>query len=504
MSVRWYQIWYTDKNMSTQRAVGARYIRNFLGMCVLLCVLIGICMATPHAYALTFDPNYIISDVELENTGTMTAQDVQEFLWSHGSYLAQYKETIAGKDWSAAHIIADAGAKYSINPQFLLTLLQKEQSLVSDARPSQNQLDWAMGFGVCDSCSKSDPQLQGLKGFSAQVYAAAEKIRANYLRDLQTQGHTLSGWGPGISKFTVDGIMVTPFNRATAVLYTYNPYQGNTEVAGRSIGANFNFWKLWQNFFAKLLPDGTIARDSSKGSLYLIQDGKRRLFTSMSVFLSSYSLSQIVEAPVTDIEKYPLGMPIKFPQYSLLRSPKGAVFLLVGDTLRGIVSHEVFRTLGFNPDEIIQATDDDLRAYATGEPITLKTAYPQGALLQNVANGGVFYVKNGVKHPVIDKSLMLADFPTMKIIKVRAKELARYEQGEPQLINDGILVKGSGPDVYIVSHAIVRPIASARAFEKLGYDWKNIVTVADKVLALHVRGDAVDIVPEQYTMVVNE
>ncbi len=450
--------------------------------------------------ALTFNPHHIISDTELEDVSTMTTQDIQTFLLSRGSYLSQYTEKVDGITTPASQIISDVAHTYSLNPQFLLTMLQKEQSLVSASHPSQDQLDWAMGFGVCDSCSKSDSRLLGVKGFASQVNSAAEQVRSNYLRDLASKGYTLSGWGPGISKFTVDGIQVTPANRATAVLYTYNPYQGNTEVRGVSVGANFNFWKLWQTFFARLYPDGTIVQDESGGSLYILQDGKRRLFTSMSVFLSSYSPSQIVAVSKADLEKYPLGTPIKFAQYSLLRVPKGTVYLLVGDMLRGIVSREVFRVLGFNPDEVISVSDADVQGYTKGELITLKTAYPQGALVQSNKTSPVYYVKNGVKQRAIDPSLVSANFPYKKVSRISAKELARFEDGGPLLLNEGVLVKGSKSEVYIVSHGALRPIASGNAFEALGYHWENVRTVRDSVLALHLRGENVDIVPEQYTI----
>lgn len=259
----------------------SRFLFNFW----LFIAFIGLGLSPIPATALEFDPNYIISDYDLEDISTMTEEKIQSFLLLRGSALAFYTEEVDGKQKTASQIIYEAAKQYSINPQFLITMLQKEQSLVEDTSPSQGQLDWAMGFGICDSCSKSDPALQELKGFATQVQAVAEKIRLNYLRDLSAKGWTLSGWGPGIPKFTVDGIQVTPVNKATAVLYTYNPYQGNTQINGRSIGANFNFWKIWQRFFARLYPDGTIAQGIKNSLIYLIQDGKKRPYKSMSTFL---------------------------------------------------------------------------------------------------------------------------------------------------------------------------------------------------------------------------
>ena len=49
---------------------------------------------------------------------------------------------------SAAHIIWRAAQDYSINPQVLIVLLEKEQSLVTDPWPNHRQYAKATGFAV--------------------------------------------------------------------------------------------------------------------------------------------------------------------------------------------------------------------------------------------------------------------------------------------------------------------------------------------------------------------
>ena len=56
--------------------------------------------------AAEFNPNLIISDAELLDAGTMSLADIQQFLESHGSYLANYRgEDYYGTVRSAAEII---------------------------------------------------------------------------------------------------------------------------------------------------------------------------------------------------------------------------------------------------------------------------------------------------------------------------------------------------------------------------------------------------------------
>ena len=108
-----------------------------------------------------FNPDYIISDQQLQNYDSMDAKAIQIFLEERGSYLAEYKtKNKQGDTANAAKIIYNAAQKHKINPKYLLVKLQKEQSLITDPNPDQRQLNWATGYGVCDSCTLSDVGVQ--------------------------------------------------------------------------------------------------------------------------------------------------------------------------------------------------------------------------------------------------------------------------------------------------------------------------------------------------------
>ncbi len=460
---------------------------------LLLLVLLCSLVLAPFNRALgaSFNPNNIISDFELEETDALSADSIQRFLAGKGSYLANYKPTVNGAAKSAAEIIFSEAQTYQLSPKVILAMLQKEQSLLTDAAPREDQLDWAAGFGVCDSCSKNDPGLAPFRGFYNQVSLFAEKVRVNYLRDLVNLGRTFTGWGPGLTKTTLDGYEVTPANKATAVLYTYNPYRGGD---GR-IGANFNFWRIWQRYFNLNYPDGTLLQAKNEPTVWLIQNNTRRGFASKAALYSRFDPKAIIQVEGNELEKYPVGAPLKFANYSLLRSPRGTVYLLVDDTIRGIVSREVFRSIGFNPEEVIPVTDADLKDYQEGEHITLSSAYPAGGLLQNIKTGAVFYVKDGERQGIIDRSILDINFKKRPLIRVRPEDLEKYPDIGALKLKDGILAAAKGANaVYVIAGGERRPIVSGEAFEKLGYSWQNIVIVPEKVLALHPEGKVLDIV----------
>jgi len=423
-----------------------------------------------------FNPNLIISDFEFRDHESMTMDDVQRFLVGKKSTLATYVDPFIRV--RASQIIYDNAKMTKLNPKVLLVTLQKEQSLITDVNPTQDQYNWATGYGICDSCSKSDPKLQKFKGFANQVDYAATSLRL-FHDNPQNYGFQVG------RTVNIDGRKITIANSATHALYLYTPH----------LHGNENFNRIWSDWFSRTYPDGTLLQDADNGGIFIIQNGAKRPFDSFIAFASRYSLDKVIKTSTENLDSYPLGPPIKFAQYSLLQdNASGGVYLIVDDKKRPITSKEVFRQIGFNPEEIVPLDTAELATIATGQPITLKDAYPTGALLQDKTTGGVWYVKDGTRQAIWHRSLMDVNFPNLKLSQVSPEEIASFSLGEPVKFKDGELVKtANSPTVYVISNQLKRPIKSGKVFEKLGYKWNNIITTSDKALSLHLEGELVDV-----------
>jgi len=428
-----------------------------------------------------FDPNYIISDNDMFDYTAMDLEQIQNFLTAKNSGLANYIEPTTSL--KASQIIYNATQDYQISPKFLLALLQKEQSLIENSSPSQYAYDWATGYAVCDGCSTNDPLLQRFKGFYNQVYGAAKRIKLSYLPALQNSGKTPSGYGPNISK-EIDDIIVRPANNATAILYTYTPH----------LHGNKLLWTIWNRYYTRNYPDGTLLNVDGSKEVWLIENGERRKFANRSVYLSRYpDFDSLITINKTELLKYPEGNPIKFANYSFLRTPRGTVYLVVGDILRGFSSREALRRVGVNPEEIIAVKQEDIADLPEGQPITTKTVYPLGALLKDSKTNATFWVQNGNKHPIITKEITASNFPGRKVTKVTTKQLAQYPLDAPITFRNGDLVQGASDNhVYLISNQARRPFASLDVLTKLGFDTKNIIKTSDEALLLHELGPTIN------------
>jgi hypothetical protein len=428
-----------------------------------------------------FNPSAILSDADIFDANAFPYDRMVRFLQSKGPLAELAQTDIDGQVKPIPQIIWRVSQSYKLNPKYLIALIQKEQSLVEDPTPSQGQLDWAAGYGVCDSCAKDDPDIQDFKGFAAQLEWAAKQHREKYLLQLLTRGLTIGGQGVG-KTVSIDGLAITPSNNATAMLYSYTPH----------IHGNMNLWRIWKRWFSVKFPDNTIVRAMPSKKVYLLRFGEKRPFASNSVVSTMIDPKKIVDVQETDLSNYPDGAAIKFPDYALLRDPEGRIFLLVGSTKRQITNMEAFRKFGFNIDEVEEVESADLAAYTDGLKITTDTQFPQGVLMKLADAPGVWYVEDGKRHPLIDGVLLKLYFRGRQIKTVSLATLEAIPEAEPYQLHDGELTKiADEPTVYVVEHGLLRPIPDETVFNAVGWSWKNIVTVPRKLLSLHQLGSPV-------------
>ena len=182
------------------------------------------------------------------------------------------KNSIVGGTKSAALIIADVAFACGINPQVLIVLLQKEQSLVTDDWPWSIQYRSATGYG----CPDTAPCDSEYYGFFNQVYQAAKAFKRyeanpnsfNYKADRNNFVY----YHPSLGACGGTNIFIE--NQATANLYIYTPYQPNAAALNNLYGTgddcssygNRNFWRFFNDWFGLTQAPEFSATPVSSGS----------------------------------------------------------------------------------------------------------------------------------------------------------------------------------------------------------------------------------------------
>ena len=240
---------------------------------------IGLAQFTPAtpavaATASTFYPGNIISEEKFHDASTMTSDQVQSFLEMQVSRCAtgatclkDYRQTTwtraadaqcssytAGTNERASLIISKVARACGINPQVLLVLLQKEQSLVSSTAPSAAKYAKATGY-ACPDTAPCDAQFSG---FYNQVYKAAWQFKyyENHPNSYRYKKNTVTSvqLHPNAACGTQS---VYIENQATANLYIYTPYVPNAAALANLYGTgdgcsaygNRNFWRMFTDWF---------------------------------------------------------------------------------------------------------------------------------------------------------------------------------------------------------------------------------------------------------------
>jgi hypothetical protein len=419
----------------------------------------------------------LISDAEFTNFTSMSLERIRTFLNSRGGNIVDYfTSTDEGVVKSGAEIIYDAATNHHINPKVLIVKLQSESSSVVQPRTPSQLEEYVMGYGVCDSCSKDDPKVAVYRGFYNQIDGAAGQFR-KYLDESQNYHYRA-----GITA-DVDGLPVTIENQASAALLNYTPHAHGNSV----------FHELYALWFTRKYPDGTLLQVDKTPGVYVVQNGMLRPFLSRSAFAANYNFREIIKISATDLEPYEKGAPIKFAEGTLLQDKtSGGVYLYLNGEKRPIASRDVFRQLGFNPEELIIVDPSELESTPTGEKITAADNYPTGALIQSAQTGGIKYVENGIASPIYSKEILKNRFPNKRVLSVDGNQFEAFIPGDPLKFRDGTLV--TAPDVssvYLISNGERRPFRSAEIFKELGYSWNNLIRTNLASLDIHPLGESI-------------
>lgn len=429
-------------------------------------------LVQPLIVQAAFQPGRIIADQEFTDSKSMEVADVQAFLVRRGGTLGSLQVTdFNGVSKLTSEAIVEVARLYNINPAVILVTLQKEMSLLTWKTPTQRAYDYAMGYGCPDS--------GGCSGKAAGLYRQLDFATWQFRQYLDFPGSYTFRAG---NTYTIDAMPVLLENQATAALYNYTPH----------FHGNENFYNLYTLWFTRTFPDGTLVRVGKTGAAWYIQNGERRAIQTRAAFLTRFGdYNKILQITPDALANYPRGADIRLPNFSLVQTPDGTTYLLSGDEKRLIQSPEVFRNLGFNPEEVEQVQTADLAGYLDGVTISNASAYPAGALVRIKENGGIVWIEQGIWYPILDRQILKSRFPNRKAnLTITNAELQQYQKGAALTLRDGELVRVKGEGgVSVISNGLRRGISSRKLFNQYGYSMKNVLVITPRVAELHPVGE---------------
>lgn len=460
-----------------------------LSLVVLVGLLITATIVTQPTHALSgsqFQAGNIIDDAVFFNRSSMSVQDIQNFLnakvpncdtWGtqmhssgrtraqHGAAngspapytcLKNYTQNTPSKPAenqlcnaygggtkSSAQIIYDVAQVCGINPQVLLVLLQKEQSLITDDWPWPIQYRSATGYG-CPDTAPCDAEYYG---FFNQVYNAA-RIYKKYARDANSYNYR-AGRNNSIlynPNAACGSSNVYIQNQATAGLYVYTPYQPNQAALNNLYGSgdgcsaygNRNFWRMFSDWFGST-SFFSLMRTEASPALYKISDSKKFNIPSREM-QEEYGLGgkpvSIVSQSTLNGFTTPAGYSPSL-QTQLIKTPDdgdkdgGSVYVVSRGKKYLIPSMEVFNSYNFGSWNI---------TYLPIQFIEEISGISNMSYFLQAPDNTVYKVENGKKRIIFDLATLNNLNPSGNVIPVSNLFLSKIPTGNPILQNDALIV----------------------------------------------------------------
>ncbi len=389
------------------------------------------------------------------------------------------KNSIAGGTKSAAQIIFDASKACDINPQVLIVMLQKEQSLISDDWPWSSQYRIAMGYGCPDP-----PPGQPLDcndeyyGFFNQVYQAAKAFRRYEANpngfNYKKHRNNFIYYSPATTSCpNPTGSNVYIQNQATASLYIYTPYQPNQSAldnlygSGDGCGAygNRNFWRMFSDWFGPTT--GSLIRTETSNSLYYTDGSRKHTIPSMIIANEfGLGLNDVRFVSQQEIDAIPNATtPYNSSIGRLVKTPDASTIYLVSAGYKfPISSWSSLENFGFGSEDIVVMSGDAISRLVTS-PENLSD------VVVGFANTTVYKIENSKKRIIFEISKLNELLASSNLSKVSDYTLENLGHGIPLVDND-YLVANNSSTVRIYNGTSYYPVNSIDTYNCLGL--KNI------------------------------
>jgi len=249
-------------------------------------------------------------------------------------------------------------------------------------------------------------------------------------------------------------------------------------------------------------PNGTLLRVAGQAAVWRIVGGQKSLVPSADIFNSQFIWQNVIELPSDkQLGFYERAADTNFAVGSLLKAPNSPAIYRFSQAggLQPILSNDVFKSRGYCQHMVKMVSTETIKALPMGaEIIDGRTIYP-GDLLKISDGPTVWRIQSdGAAHYFPNENIFYQYALSFKrvwtILRSRMEQVA--DRVTKMFYPDGVLVRGSGNTVYVVSDGQKRPIASAADFNALLYKWENVKVMPDADLNVIPTGAEIKVISQ--------
>lgn len=237
--------------------------------------------------------------------------------------------------------------------------------------------------------------------------------------------------------------------------------------------------------------DGTLIKARNSSTIYLLDNGQKRPFTSAAVYRSWFDWDDYISVTSSEVSSYSKGSPVTFKPGAIVRGDNSAtVYIIGGSNRHPVTSASVFLGLGYKWSNVRVVPAKEINKYTPGDSISGTGSYIDGTLIKASNSATVYLLDNGQRRPIPNREVFVSQFRWKDIVVVGSSVAALYPPGERVGFRPGVLVKSRyNPSVYVITDSEKRGITSARVFRMFGYSWNKIILTTSRELANYTTGE---------------
>jgi hypothetical protein len=245
---------------------------------------------------------------------------------------------------------------------------------------------------------------------------------------------------------------------------------------------------------------GDLIRAKGDSRIYFVQGQQqygqplgyqRRAIANEQIFNQmGFKWSDVKEVDYQDLIVLPEGKPI-WSKEIMAPFPEGTLIRLRGTTRTYVIKDgrkcyipdpETFQSMGYQWDQVMEVDKPTLDSILTGIPLpSVKPTFQYGKPAQPPPYSSTPTPYSQPPSTQPPSTWQPSPYGSSTVPPTTWPTPYQPQSSSP-IFPNGTLIKGSGPDIYLIENGVKRLIPDMETFNAMGFNWNNVINVDDQRL----------------------
>jgi hypothetical protein len=231
--------------------------------------------------------------------------------------------------------------------------------------------------------------------------------------------------------------------------------------------------------------DGTVIKGESGSAIYLVDRGLLRLYSEFTFKQRKVPAKSIIKVADIEVASYEKQGFVAPLDGTLVKAKNDSAVFYIEQGLKHPISAELFKNRGFSFKNVVALANDEVAGLSKGSFVSPKE---KSWFSIGSKQGVLYYFKEGSKHLVT--SFVKAQRKITPDYVFSQEEVSGWADGIPVAPKDGTIIKGdSDPTIYLVSKSQLRPLTE-KAFKNRKIKPKQISNLPQAEVDAYAKGEA--------------